>query len=302
VDIATPASGHFGYRLAKIDHPELIVFEAITGVPLAIPTLGSGASAPVDWDGLLGRPSFSGPDDFCGRDSSVLARIDSAEGPISMAQANPDPACPDRVVPACRQEGTTYDPAACTMDQQYFAWPARRIVEVARRFDQMPLCAGAPCHNGLVASICAASYHEPLARFSRRIAERLPQECLPNALVIQRGSNDEITVGCRVFEIEPAGLDACDVTTGRLDPLDANGVPTPDHIDVDRSPRRRCEVAQVVTDGATHAPLAGAGWFYELRANQLGPLCPQRISFTPGARPVEGASARLQCPTVAVAR
>jgi hypothetical protein len=41
---------------------------------------------------------------------------------------------------------------------QYFAWPSRRIVEIARRFDESPLCNGQPCHNGIVASVCSTDY------------------------------------------------------------------------------------------------------------------------------------------------
>jgi hypothetical protein len=159
-----------GWMGLKPGHPERIVFGAITGVPL-----GTGATGTTDWDALLGTPGGVGPDDFCARNSTTAVERMSTEGPISMRQANPDPDCPMRVVPACRAEGTTYDSAnpTCASNEQPFAWPARRIVEIARRFDQSPMCNGAPCHNGMVASICGNDFDPALAGFASRIQRRL---------------------------------------------------------------------------------------------------------------------------------
>jgi hypothetical protein len=153
----------------KPGHPERIVFSAITGVPIALPTEMSGGETRIVWDRLLGAPGPGGPDDFCGRDSRALANLTSAEGPVSMAQANLDSNCSQRVVPACRREGSTFDPTACTSDAQYFAWPARRIVEIARRFDESPLCHGAACRNGTVTSICRSDYAAAFAPIFARL-------------------------------------------------------------------------------------------------------------------------------------
>ena len=58
--------------------------------------------------------------------------------------------------------------------RQYYAWPARRIAEVARRFDESPLCAGAACGNGMVTSICDRTNNgAPLERFATMIARRV---------------------------------------------------------------------------------------------------------------------------------
>jgi hypothetical protein len=150
-----PRNANAGLFALKPGHPERILFAAITGVPLAIPMSGGG----INWDGLLGTvPAGHTADEFCARDSSMLGNLSSAEGPISMQQANQDPNCSQRVVPACRREGSTYDPQSCDTQVQYFAWPARRIVEVARRFDQAPLCNGQPCRHGVVTSICGTNY------------------------------------------------------------------------------------------------------------------------------------------------
>jgi hypothetical protein len=167
-----PANPNAGLLSLKPGHPERILFAAITGVPLAIPMIGSGPDAQVNWDGLLGVRTSTDADDFCRRDPSGLANLSSAEGPVSMAQANLDPACSQRVVPACRREGSSYNPTACTSDVQYFAWPSRRIVEIARRFAETRLCAGAPCRNGFVASICSSNYAGSFDAFAQRIAYR----------------------------------------------------------------------------------------------------------------------------------
>ncbi len=155
VDPANPTRGLLGL---KSGHPERIVFAAITGVPLDLPMTGTGSAARIQWNALLGTPGPGGADDFCGRDSSALGNLTSAEGPISMMQANVDPNCSQRTVPACRRQGTRYSTTSCTTDVQYFAWPARRLVEVARRFDESPLCNGAPCRNGIVASVCGVDF------------------------------------------------------------------------------------------------------------------------------------------------
>ena len=160
-----PRDANHGLLALKPGHPERIVFTAITGVPLAIPTRGEF----IEWDGLLGVP---GPDreNFCQRDSSGLAHITSAEGPTSMAQGVTAPNCPGAFGPSCREEGSAFDPTACTTDRQYFAWPARRIVEIARRFDESPLCNGGPCRNGAVTSICGSNYASALAPLVARLA------------------------------------------------------------------------------------------------------------------------------------
>jgi hypothetical protein len=171
-----PSDPAAGWLALKPGHPERIVFGAITGVPL--PNDGSATSwqnadGSTNWDMLLGTVGPGGPDDFVHRDSTQSIHAMSAEGPVSMQQANADPSCPSRTVPSCRRQGSTGSATACTSDQQYFAWPARRIVEVARRFDQSPLCQGGPCHNGFVASICASDYSTAVHDFTARVVRRL---------------------------------------------------------------------------------------------------------------------------------
>jgi hypothetical protein len=165
-----------GLLSLKPGHPDRIVFAAVTGVPLAVPTRSDGST---NWDSLLGTPATD-PDDFVHRDS--LAAFDdpsAAEGPVSMRQANLDATCtmPARVVPACRRPMTTPDPTSCTPDRQYFAWPARRIVEIARRFDESALCRGHACNNGIVASICSSD----LTSAAQQVADRVTRQLGPVA-------------------------------------------------------------------------------------------------------------------------
>ncbi len=153
----------------KPGHPERIVFGAITGVPLAVPTTPTG----TNWDALLGPAAAGRTEDFTAR-NGALAYDNPMDpsGPTSMRPANPDALCPQRVVPACRAMGTP-DIRACSTTEQPFAWPARRVAELARRFDRSPLCAGAACGNGMVASICATGDSTPFVDFANRIARRV---------------------------------------------------------------------------------------------------------------------------------
>ena len=153
-----------GFTSLKPGRPELVVFAAITGVPLDLPQMGGGLApdfaAVVDWNALLGsRPD--GSDGYTGM---------SREGPISMRHRNPDSNCATRVVPACRRDGSTFDPTVCNSTQQYFAWPSRRIVEVARRFDT------AYRGNGMISSICRNDYSAALGAIASRIGARLRRD------------------------------------------------------------------------------------------------------------------------------
>lgn len=153
----------------KPGHPERIVFGAITGVPLTVPTTATG----TDWDALLGPAPAGRAEDFTARNGALAYdNPTDPSGPTSMRQANRDPSCAARVVPACRAPGTLHT-NACTPSEQPFAWPSRRVAEVARRFDRSPLCAGAACGNGMVASICATGDSTPFVTFANLIARRV---------------------------------------------------------------------------------------------------------------------------------
>jgi hypothetical protein len=143
VDPANPRRGFLGVRPGR---ERDVVFGAITGVPLGM----------TDLDALLGAAA-DGSQGYTGM---------SAEGPVSMRQRNMDPNCSTRVVPACRREGSDYVPEACDTTRQYFALPARRIVEVARRVQ-------ATVGNGVVGSICANDYAPTMRAFAAKVSARL---------------------------------------------------------------------------------------------------------------------------------
>lgn len=167
VDPARPTRGLLGL---KPGHPERIVFAAITGVPIDIPRTAEGAT---DWDALLGAPAAGRPDDFNARDASrAFTDAMHSTGPISMRQHDADPTCSARLIPACRKPATSA-PTSCDPAAQPFAWRARRIAEVARRFDQSRLCNGSSCGNGMVASICDDGTVTPFQRFAELISRRI---------------------------------------------------------------------------------------------------------------------------------
>jgi hypothetical protein len=149
-----PSRPRRGFTSLKPNAPQLVVFGAIAGVPLQMPTTPSGG---VDWNALLGR-NADGSDGYTGM---------SPEGPVSMRQRNPDPVCSTRVVPACRREGSSYDPMrpACDIIVQYFAHPSRRVAQVVRRFDET-------YRNGVLGSICRNDYGEFMSAFARQVASR----------------------------------------------------------------------------------------------------------------------------------
>jgi len=164
-----PARPTRGLLALKPGHPERIVFGAITGVPVAVPRTAGGLT---DWDALLGAPAAGRPDDFIARDASLAYRNPMAPGgEVSMRQRDRDPLCSTRMIPACRNAAVAPTPA-CTPAEQPYAWRARRIAEVARRFDESSLCNGAPCRNGMVASICSPEDRAPFTQFAAMVGRR----------------------------------------------------------------------------------------------------------------------------------
>ena len=265
-----PTNPRRGYLSVK-PSPELVIFSAITGVPLSLPqrpgTRDPDDPANVDWEALLGRR----PD---GADGLTAM---SEEGPISMRHAHRDAHCTTRVVPACRREGTPWDPDACDTTRQYFAWPSRRVAEVARRF--------ASFGNGTVSSICRRDYADALRRVVERIQRRLPGRCLPRVLeTLPRAPRpgEPVRVNCVVRESLPREVSAaawCTPQRGRRpDTRDAHG-------------RETCLIEQLpVVPG--QRPLSGEGFFYDTSDREV---CPQRISFTDNAALAPGATGTIEC-------
>ncbi|MBI5515637.1 MAG: hypothetical protein HY909_17785 [Deltaproteobacteria bacterium] len=279
IDLSDPRRGFLGL---KPDHPERVVFAAIGGFPTSIPTRADGA---VDWTSLLGASAD-------GRDAFQQA---TPEGPVSMrlGPEAEDPQCTARVVPACRRwlpgrEGT--DP--CQAANQYVALPARRIAEVARRFD-------AGYNNATVSSICRVPYGDALRQIVQRIQNRLVGRCLVRPLDtfpppcdrVPQGEScalpgQPVTVRCVVRETLPAGL-SCEPGHGR------------DGVGRTVDGRNICLVRQVevvpgmgpaARDAMGNAP---HGFFYDTRPDAT--MCPYRVSFTTNDGLPEGATADVEC-------
>ncbi|MFO0559830.1 MAG: hypothetical protein U0269_17555 [Polyangiales bacterium] len=273
----------------KPGHPERIIFAAIAGVPLAVPMTGES----INWNGLLGAPGAGGANDFYGRDSSMaVSGVQETAGPFSMRAANMDPMC-SHVVPACRRQGSTYDAQLSCSNSQYMAFPSRRIVEIARRFDEAPLCNGQPCRNGFVTSICSRDFSAALRVVVQKISRRLSGKCLPRLLRVRQDSEGHNVVDCVVREILPEGRHDCDPARGRRAPSDVE-----DRVFIDEQGVRRtvCEIEQIPADATTHEPVAAApGWFYDVRLDPWDPTCTQRISYTSRGAPSVGTTTRLEC-------
>lgn len=281
-----PAHPNRGFTSLKLNKPSQVIFATIAGVPLQLPMVAGANPPQVDWATLL--------------DTNGGIATMSNEGPISMRQANMDPQCSTRVVPACRREGTSYDPMrpACDTTQQYFAWPSRRIVEVARRFDTT-------YHgNGAVSSICANDYSPALQTIVQRIQRQLSGRCLSRALVTNAsppcctgtptpgcttgslcGTAEAIAVRCTVKEYLPSSVDAsswCNAGHGRRMGDMENG----QHV---------CLVDQVAVQLGMNPPAGAHGFYYDTSIDPSAPSCMQRISFTTGDSIPNGATAKIEC-------
>lgn len=276
-----------GFTSLKPGRPDLVIFSAIAGVPLNPPmrAASSGTGMEIDYDALLGT-NADGSNGYTGEQTG--------SGPISMRQRNMDPMCSTRVVPACRREGSS-PVTTCDAGAQYFAWPSRRVAQVARRFAER-------YNNGTLSSVCANDYTPALAQIVERIQSRLSGRCLPRPLetnppICATGqmsttarpcatAHQPVRVNCIVREILPAGMStsACTAARGRTaGDRDATTM------------RNTCIVNQVVV-GLGDAPPAGQeGFFYDTRPDPTAPDCRQHIEFTSNANLVSGATAVIEC-------
>ena len=271
-----PRNPNRGFTSLKPGRPDLVVFSAIAGVPINLPTRQSGSQTRIDWGALLGA-NPDGSDGYTGT---------SAEGPISMRQRNADPACSTRVVPACRREGSTAT-AGCDAAAQYVAMPSRRVAEVVRRFDER-------YDNGALTSICKNDYRGALDQLVERIQTRLQGRCLPRPLETSdapcepgSGQRGCVQTRCVVREILPAGVSAASVCTA------ARGR-TPGERDPELR-RDTCIIRQLAAAPGGAPPAGREGFFYDTRPDPASPDCRQNVSFTAAAQPMPGATAVVEC-------
>jgi len=267
-----------GFTSLKPGRPERVIFAGIAGVPVDLPMRTADGETTVDWTTLLGARA-DGADGFVGS---------TPEGPVSMRQRNVDPACPTRVVPACRR-GAPPPGAPCQPAPSYLALPSRRVAEVARRFDER-------YHNGTVASICQPDLRGALSQIALRIQRRIGGSCIGSVLPTvpapcEPGSGQqgcELT-RCVVREVLPEGVSAASACTaisgrtrGERDPL---------------ARRDTCVVRQVALPPGGSAPAGAVGFYYSARFDPADAGCERRVSFTPGLLPYPGATIYIECPT-----
>ncbi len=284
IDTTHPTRGFTGL---KPRHPELVTFSAITGVPLVLPMRASTVpgGVTVDWERLLGR-SADGSDGFTGEQTG--------SGSISMRQANPDPMCSTRVVPACRREDSAAT-SACDTSAQYFAWPARRIVEVARRFDDQ-------YHAGSVSSICANDLMPAITQVGALIQSRLGAACLPSWLsttpaICAAGQTPAINhcgvagtptrLNCVMREYLPEGVTAASACTRER-------ARTPGARD-ENTRRETCLVDQITVPLGGEPPAGAQGFWYDTRPDPASPGCSRTVRLTPDFSRTTGATSVFEC-------
>ncbi len=274
-----PMRPNRGFTSLKPGRPDLVIFSAIAGVPLELPT----RDGQVDYDALLG----SNPD---GSDGYVG---DSAEGPVSMRQARRD-ACTTRVMPSCRRQGSA-PTDSCDSAEQYFAQPSRRIAQVARRFAER-------YNNGTLSSVCANDYTPALQQVLERIQSRLAARCLPRALETTprvcrageapardrcAGPGTPVRANCVVRELLPRGMSAARMCTrdrGRT----VSGRDAQSGLDT-------CLVDQVEAPVGAEPASGARGFWYDTRPDPAAPDCNQNVRFTAGAELAPGATAVIEC-------
>jgi hypothetical protein len=212
-----------------------------------------------------------------------------------MRQHNTDAMCPNRVVPACRGEGST-QASTCDPSEQYFALPSRRLASVARLFAER-------YNTGTLSSVCKNDYSSALQSIVDRLHRRLTGRCLSRPLdtvppVCTRTRTTgcampgtPVRVNCIARETLPMGMSAssaCTAARGR----------TPGARDTTLQ-RDNCIINQVA------APLGGApagtsqGFFYDTRPDPAALGCRRQIDYTNNALPVPGSSVVLECVQVA---
>lgn len=291
----------------KPQHPERILFVGVIGVPLEIPR--QHGIGDILWDELLGPPLSAHPNDFDTRDSTRALQgvqgADGLEGPFSMRAANPDPQCV-HVVPACREQGSVFDAARPCSNAQPMAFPSRRIVEVARRFDQYPACYGRPCRNGMVFSICANDFSRVTQAITQRIRPQreLYGRCLPRILGVHRGEDGFEYTDCLVRELLPEGQHQCDLSRGRSVPVVAEEQHWTNFSGVIQTV---CNIEQIPiypegTPNSLQPASAEPGWFYDRRLDPSNRWCEGKIEFTRRGTPRSGSVVRLECTQRSAAR
>jgi hypothetical protein len=238
-----------GLRAIRPDQTQLVLFSAIAGVP---PDLVS--------DEALAELDPERPETYTAHYDRILDDNRMVETPITTATPSDG-----NLATSCENDNGK-------------AYPARRIVEVARAF-------GA---NGLVRSICESSFEGAIDSIVEAIVRQLPNVCLPFELVPNSGGLIE---HCGVvwelpLQPGPGAISACSALPYLRAPK-SGPARTPEG-------RLRCEVAQVAVR-AGQLEAGGRGWYYDDFSEAVESCTgeQQRISFT--EPPPSGVRVQLEC-------
>ena len=250
-----------GFKALRPGNEDMVVFSAIVGVPPE--TVDQTTLGGADWE------------DAAKRDEVYEGILNHPLMQLVVEQNGTDDPGDDTMRPSCNTS-------------RGVAYPPRRIVETARGFG----------HNGLVQSICQEDFTPAMDAIVNRIGRQLSNVgCLPRALE----RNAQGSVGCDViWELPAQGM------APRGTPTECSALPFLSKLS-GRSARggARCRVAQlpVTGDELQSARVDGAsiedGWFYDDFSVELATACsaqPQRVSFTPQAKPPTAVTVKLECP------
>lgn len=254
-----------GFRALRPGNEELVVFAAIVGVPED--TVNKQALAGVDFKDDKSRDAFY---DRILADPRMQQVVDPATMP-GMGKGNLRPSC---AYPVPTPEGIST------------AYPPVRIVQLAKRFGE----------NGIVQSICQEDFGPAMDAILNVITGKIDEVCFPRPLVRQRDG----TVSCNVVWELPK------------DPLPGSNAPTdcdqesflapadPGRKAVNSQGGKNCKVVQLpVTNLTPTWTPAGDGWYYDDYSEERSDICdlskPQRVAFTPAAKPPSGVTVKLEC-------
>jgi hypothetical protein len=255
-----------GYKaLRPGTNSNLVIFGAIVGVPQDLVTPEDYAN--LEWSDDTAREAFY--DNLLG-DPRMQEVVDMSR-----------PAGMGNLQPACNSN-------------QGVAYPARRIVEVARGF-------GA---NGTVHSICQEDLGPAMDAIIDVIAKQLGAVCLPRQLV----RNSDGLVGCNVvWELPPAAM------AGAMTPTQCGVAGFEFLLPVEEGREAVtdrggavCRVAQLRVADDMYEPtetdgvMFSEGWYYDDFSEQVLSECTsyetkQRVAFTPDAKPPTGVTVKLEC-------
>jgi hypothetical protein len=236
-----------GLRALRPDAEHLVLFGAIAGMP--IEAVGADALADVDFTDEESREAFY--EDLLAH-PGMQERIDD-RGTEEVADDNLF--------------------AACQSDIGGKAYPARRIVEVARGFGS----------NGIVQSICQESFTAAIEPILQRMALSFSGACIPE----DQARDDDGMIACDVmWRLPEASVEGVPESCDDVSFLSAAGANRSDRV---------CRVAQLPSDDS--APV-GDGWYYD-DFSKRAQLCEgddkQAIVFTGDARPPADVEIVLDC-------